>query len=115
MHLERRGHRSDIRPEAMGLALAAAAARHGADAALLASEDGLLVAGSGAGLDLDVLAAFAPFAGSVDARLRAETRGRPLHVAPIRVGERRLLLASVGEPLGDVARVEAAARRILAA
>jgi hypothetical protein len=115
MHAERRTHRSEIRHEALRLALAATAARVGASAALLASEDGLLVAGAGAGFDLDVLAAFAPIEDCDDARLDRATGGRPLVASRIRVGRERLVFATVGGDRRVVDHVEATAARILGA
>jgi hypothetical protein len=115
MHAERRIRRSEARHEAIHLALAAAAARAGASAALLASEQGLLVAGAGAGFDLDVLAAFAPLEDRDDARLDRATGGRPLHVAPIRLGGERMLFATVGGDRWATTTIEATAARILGA
>lgn len=118
MQIDRRKSRSNVPGEALAMALAAAAVRNGANAALLADADGFLVAGAGEGFDLDWIAAFAPALDSLSARrwgaLRELTQGKPLHVAPIRVDGARLFFATVGGSLGDLGHVEAAADRILA-
>lgn len=117
MQLERRAQRSSIPQVALTLALAAAAQREGAQAAVLASEDGLLLAGTGEGFDHQALAAFASLGNAVPARHREgllrETHGLPLHAAPVRVKATRLFVGTVGDRLGDVSALEAAAGRIL--
>jgi hypothetical protein len=116
---ERRANHRTIPDESMTRALAAAAQRDGALAAVLATEDGLLVAGTGAGYDLSVLAAFAPFVGnrraSEHAALQEVTQGQPFQAAAIRVNGMQVFFATLGDSLGDVARIEAAAGRIFAA
>lgn len=103
----------------MTRALAAAAQRSGARAAVLATEDGFLVAGTGAGYDLSALAAFAPIVGARrvrdDAALHEATQGHRFLAAPIRVNGMEVFFATVGDSLGDVRQIEAAAGRIFAA
>lgn len=119
MQIERRSNHRNIPDASMTRALAAAAQRDGALAAVLATEDGLLVAGSGPGYDLSVLAAFAPYVGkrraSDHAALQEVTRGQPFQAVPIRVHGMQVFFATIGQSLGDVARIEAAAGRIFAA
>jgi hypothetical protein len=117
MDTDRRTNRSHFPGEALTLALAATAERTGARAAVLADEDGLLVAGSGEGIELQWVAAFAPATGDLSGTrretLHAITKGSPLHVAPIRIEGARLFFASVGGSLSELAHIEAAADRIL--
>ena len=102
----------------MTRALAAAAQRNGARAAVLATEDGFLVAGTGTGYDLIALAAFAPSVGARRVReheaLQEATQGHPLLAAAIRINGMQVFFASVGGSLGDVTQLEAAAGRIFA-
>lgn len=117
MDTDRRTNRSHHPGQALTLALAATAERTGARAAVLADEDGFLVAGAGEGIELDWIAAFAPATSDLSAarreRLRELTQGNPLHVAPIRVEGARLFFASVGGSLSELGHIEAAADRIL--
>lgn len=103
----------------MTRALAAAAQRSGARAALLATEDGFLVAGAGVGYDLAALAAFAPTLGERRLRdnqaLHEATQGQPFLSAPMRVHGAQVFFATIGDSLEEVARIEAAAGRIFAA
>lgn len=103
----------------MTRALAAAAQRNGARAAVLATEDGFLVAGTGVGYDLAALAAFAPIVGARRVRdheaLQEATQGHPFLAAPIRINGMEVFFATVGDSLGDVNQIEAAACRIFAA
>lgn len=113
MQNDRRQNRSNVPGIALHLALAAAARRSGARAAVIADEQGLLVAGAGAGLNLDHVAAFAPLSPDRRGRFDDVTQGESFTAAPIRVNGTRLFFAAVGGPLGDIARLEAAADRIL--
>jgi hypothetical protein len=113
MQNERRMNRSNVPGIALTLALAAAARRSGARAAVLADEQGLLVAGAGAGFNLDHVAAFAPLAPERRGNFSDVMRGETFTSAPIRVNGTRLFFAAVGGPLGDIGRLEAAADRIL--
>lgn len=119
MQTDRRTNRSHIPGEALSLALAAATTREGAHAAVLADEDGFLLAGVGLGIDHEWIAALAPAVAELSPihreRLLERSHGKQLHVAPITVQGSRMFLASLGACLTDVARVEAAAGRILAA
>jgi len=119
MQTERRTNRSHVPGEALSLALAAATTREGAHAAVLADADGFLLAGAGLGVDHEWIAALAPAVAELSPihreRLLERSHGKPLHVAPITVQGSRMFLASLGASLSDVARVEAAAHRILAA
>ena len=119
MQTDRRTNRSNVPGEALSLALAAAATRAGAHAAVIADEDGFLLAGAGNGFDHDWIAAFAPVLSDLTPAhqegLLEITRGNPLHSTPIRVNGARLYFAAVGGSPGDIGRVEAAADRILAA
>lgn len=118
MQIERRKNRSDHPDVALGFALQAAVRRDGAEAAVLATMDGLLVAGAGEAHDLEGLAAFAPYAGDPRMQQRAAwarvTCGHALSTAPIQVGGGCLLYASLGGVAGDPRPLADAARRILA-
>lgn len=118
MQTERRSHRSEVPAVALALALAAASARNGASAAVLADEDGFLLAGAGLGVDHEWIAALAPAAAELSpdhrARLLERTHGQALHVAPVEIRGARMFVASLGASLDDVAHVQAAADRILA-
>jgi hypothetical protein len=113
MQNDRRMNRSNVPGTALSLALEAAARRSGARAAVLADEQGLLIAGAGAGYNLDHVAAFAPLTEERRFSAAEVTHGETLCAAPIRVNGTRLFFAAVGGPLGDIARLEAAADRIL--
>jgi hypothetical protein len=119
VQIERRSTLRNIPDESMTRALAAAAQRSGARAALLATEDGFLVAGTGAGYDLSALAAFAPTLGERRVRdnqaLHEATQGHSFLSAPIRVHGMAVFFATIGGSLGEVERIEAAAGRIFAA
>lgn len=113
MQNDRRQNRSNVPGTALTLALAAAVERSGARAAVIADEQGLLIAGAGAGFNLDHVAAFAPLVEERRLSFDDVTHGESLCAAPIRVNGTRLFFAAVGGPLGDIARLEAAADRIL--
>jgi hypothetical protein len=115
-------NRSAHRDEALRLALDAERARIGAAAAVLTTEDGLLVAGAGEGIDFEAMAAHAPLltSGVEASQLRraealALTCGRALQATPIRAGGQRLFYAAITASIGVPDRLEAAADRILGA
>jgi hypothetical protein len=118
MQIERRTVRSNTPQEALTLALAAAARRSGAKAAVIADDDGLLVAGTGEGFDHSWVAAFAPVDVDLLRHRRDDvlrvTRGHELFAAPIWVSGKVLFFAAVGGSAADVRGIEAAADRILA-
>jgi hypothetical protein len=117
---ERRVNRSEIPQVAVGLFLEAIATRNGLKAVALANEDGLLVAGSGAGYNLDWLAALGPFCagekrtGSVETLIENVTGGEDFFASTVDLNGYTLYLTSVG---ARVARQKEAAEtlcRILA-
>lgn len=115
MEHDRRRHRSSLPGEALSLVLEAEVTRSRADAVVLADLDGFLVAGAGASVDHQHVAAFAALAHDPRThsdRLRTASFG-PLRVTPIRVHGTSLLCAAVGAASLDVSAVEAAAKRII--
>jgi hypothetical protein len=98
---ERRVHRSTHPIEAAGLYLDAVALRGAHDALALADADGLLLAGTSRGPDVEALAAIAPLAVDAapapnDGLLGLVTRGAALQVWPVEVGPSSCYLAAVG-------------------
>lgn len=93
--------------------------RYGFAAVAIADADGLLVAGSSADVDTEAVAAIAPLAGGggepPDGLLGLITRGRPLQVAPIRLGDVACYLACVGDGAPTLPPADEALNRILAA
>jgi hypothetical protein len=106
MRIERRNSRSNAPGEAAELYLRAYCQRHGLDAAVLADDSGLLVAGAG-DVDLDSLAALS----GCPQRLRdAHADG---HVVAISVGGTSMRLAGLG-PSPRTGEAAIALTRILA-
>lgn len=101
MSVDRRVRRSSARSVALSFFLEDLAERSGARAAVVCSEDGLLVGGVG-DLDLDALAAVAPVVVAGTGSRREEgwiddvAGGDDLYASTIVVGSRCLVLASVG-------------------
>lgn len=98
---ERRVHRSAHPIEAAGLYLDAVAQRGAHDALALADADGLLLAGTTRGPDVEALAAIAPLAADAqpacsEGLLGLVTRGAALQVWPFDVGPSSCYLAAVG-------------------
>ncbi|MCB9528973.1 MAG: hypothetical protein H6704_01125 [Myxococcales bacterium] len=94
-------HRSTHPIEAAGLYLDAVASRGAHDALALADADGLLLAGTSRGPDVEALAAIAPLAAEApppphDGLLGLVTRGAALQVWPLDVGPSSCYLAAVG-------------------
>lgn len=116
---ERRMNRSEIPQVALGLYLEAVAARNSLKAVVLANEDGLLVAGSGGGYNLDWLAALGPVCaggsvtGSIESLVENVTGGEDLFASAVDIGGYTLYLTSVGARVGRQKEAAETLRRIL--
>jgi hypothetical protein len=111
MNNERRHKRSDVPATALDLALAGAKDRSGAQACLIADQQGLLFAGTGDGFDLNGLAAFASLGRPLDSD-EETTQGATLHAETISFAGSPFHYARVGGAPGEAQGVEAAARRL---
>lgn len=99
--VERRRSRSNEPAEAARLYLERLADRRAHAALALADADGLLIAGTRGGLDVEALAAVAPLAAAEPGAahgglLDLVTRGRPLHVCGVDLDGTPCFLAAVG-------------------
>ncbi len=113
--IERRQRRSEQRQQAVSWYLAAAAARSGIHSAVLGTEEGLLVAGTGGG-DHELLAAFGALhgMGRCADELPELTQGECLHSVPVVIRGEVLFLASLGNPFDPEEDVQRSLARILA-
>ena len=114
MENERRQKRSDVPATAIELTLAGAKDRSGAHACLIADQQGLLLAGTGDGFNLDNLAAFASVGRPLAGEDEEAAQGAALRTESISFGGSQFHYASVGGAPGEAQGVEAAARRLFA-
>lgn len=117
METERRVFRTEAPSEALRIFLAKNAVEPSLRAAVVASEDGLLMGGVGEG-DLEALAALGVAkASGVYVGEDCKQQGVPEHsifTHSVQAGEERFFVTSMGSPLGAADRVGALLGRLLA-